>query len=135
MRKVIHENLNVIFGCQLVKGKAVRISNTATIAEFDVVHEVHTTRFELKLNIVKPDSDQADNLSLLWQSIQLLVTKLTEIDKSVKILYWNNASGDLPLNIESPLPDLVELHLYIPRITPVDEGNTWGDIRIQHSST
>jgi hypothetical protein len=116
------------------KNKGVLI-NVEENTQHNYIHNPgsETTRFELKINI-NPNNEDVGLLTL-WQHIKELASELKAIDKSAVIIPWKKIDGDTPLNLESQPKSLEDIHKYIPRLRILKEGNTWGDLRLAHTTS
>jgi hypothetical protein len=64
--------------------------------------------------------------------LRKLYRQLKSIDSNICILPWKEADEQVPLNLDEQL-SLEDLQLYFPRIQAIQQGETYGDVRICHT--
>jgi hypothetical protein len=92
----------------------------------------YSTRFDIRINISPVHN--SSNINNVNKHIVSILQALQQYDPMVQILPWSNMSSKKSFSKDHPPSTIYELNEYLPRIKDIKSGNTWGEMKLEHST-
>lgn len=94
-----------------------------------------STRLEIRIN-VPPTTFPQNSVEKLYNLIVEMIKELRKSDPSIQVAPWaEKDSNEVCMSMKKNYMSLQELHKYVPRVQNMEQGTTWGDIRLLHKKS